>query len=180
VLLAAEQGEQIPPGFLLDRTGTPTTDAREFPDEELIRRTGGTAVRGTLTPLGNSHKGYAMVFIVGLLASVLTDTSPSWDLAWDLPERGTYGTVLIAIDPSALNPHDVPAVVDAFIDKVTGAPTRAGGEILYPGQRSQQLKSERRARGVVAIPASHLDALVELARELNLAPPSALATGGAR
>jgi LDH2 family malate/lactate/ureidoglycolate dehydrogenase len=175
VLLAASQGERVPPGMLLDEHGDPTTDASAFPDNDLIARTGGIAVRGTLSPLGNSHKGYAMVFMIGLLSSVLTDTSPPWDLAWDLPERGTYGTVLIAIDPNALNPNNAPAQVDAFIDEVTSAPRRNEAEpILYPGQRSQQLKRERRARDEMSVPASHLAALQDLAHELGLEPPIAL------
>jgi LDH2 family malate/lactate/ureidoglycolate dehydrogenase len=174
VLLAASQHQQIPPGLLLDREGRPTTDAREFPDNDLIARTGGIAVRGTLTPLGNSHKGYAMVFMIGLLASVLTDTSPPWDLAWDKPERGTYGTVLIAIDPAAMNANDVPSQVDAFVEKVTSAPRLPDtDEILYPGQRSQQLKRERRDVGMIDIPSSHYDALVDLASEFGLDAPSA-------
>ena len=169
VLLAAAQSQEVPPGCLLDELGRPTTNARDFPDTDLIERTGGIAVRGTLTPLGNSHKGYAMVFMIGLLASVLTDTSPPWDLDWNLEERGTYGTVLIAIDPEALNPNHPAAQVDAFVERVTSEPRLDGSDrILYPGQRSQELKRERRGDGTVTIPRTHLEALQELATELDV------------
>lgn len=169
VLLAAAQGQTVPPGCLLDEQGQPTTDARAFPDNELIAKTGGIAVRGTLTPLGNNHKGYAMVFMVGLLASVLTDTSPPWDLDWKLAERGTYGTVLIAIDPTALNPNNPAAKVDDYIDHVTTQPRRDDAEgILYPGQRSQELKRERRLAGVVPVPESHVTELERLGVELGI------------
>jgi len=81
----------------------------------------------------------------------------------------------MAIDPSALNPHDVGAKVDAFIDKVSSAPRREGvEEILYPGQRSQQIRREAWARGTVEIPTPHIKALVDLGDELGIAVPPSL------
>jgi len=59
------------------------------------------AVKGSLVPLGDSHKGFAMVFLIGLLSSILTDTSPPWELYHHLPKRGRYGTLCMAIDPFA-------------------------------------------------------------------------------
>jgi len=172
VLMAAAQGEQLAPGLLLDEHGVPTTDATAFPDPAVVA-TGGIGVRGTLTPLGNNHKGYAMVFMIGLLAQLVTDTSPPWELFYDLPVRGRYGTVLAAIDPSAFDPGDVGAKVDAFIDTVAAAPRRPGvDEILYPGQRSQQLKRDRRDRGVVEVPRSHYEGLCRLADELSIPHPA--------
>ncbi len=176
VLMAAEQGEQIAPGLLLDGDGHATTDARDFPDRELMKKLGGGfAVRGTLVPLGGNHKGAALVFIIGLLSQLLTDTSPPWELFYDLPERGRYGTVLVAVDPTAFGASDeAPAKVDAFIDRVTSAPRKPGAdEILYPGQRSQQLKRERRESGVVELPESHFEGIRGLARELGMDDPVA-------
>jgi LDH2 family malate/lactate/ureidoglycolate dehydrogenase len=172
ILTAAENGEQIAPGLLLDEHGNPTTNAADFPDWDLIASTGGTgvAVKGSLVPLGDSHKGYAMVFLIGLLSSMLTDTDPPWTLYHHLPERGRYGTTLLVIDPQRLDASGrVFDKVDAFIDMVTGANRKAGvEEVLYPGQRSQHLKRQRRATGRIAIPASHFNAMGELARSLRL------------
>ncbi|MEO8691895.1 MAG: Ldh family oxidoreductase [Acidimicrobiales bacterium] len=170
VLLAAEQGEAIPAGALLDATGAATTDPRDF--RSIDRSQSPTEARGdgTLTALGNSHKGYAMIFLVGLLSSVLSDTAPAWDLAPGSSADGAVaGTLLIAIDPLAFGVADPLGAVDAFIDTVTGAPRRDGfDEILYPGMRSQQLRRAHRARGSVDVPAPQLDALLALAGELNL------------
>ncbi len=172
MLLAAEQAEQVAPGLLLDEQGRPTTDATAFPKPSVVA-TGGIGVRGTLTPLGGSHKGYAMVFAIGLLASVLTDTSPPWELFYDLPVRGRYGTVLLAVDPAAFDPGDVPAKVDGFIDTVAGVPRRPGVDaILYPGERSQALRRARRDAGTCDLPASHFEGMRTLAAELGLAPPA--------
>ena len=171
VMMAAEQGQQIEPGLLLDEHGNPTTDASDFPDWELTNKTGntGVAVKGSLVPLGDSHKGFAMVFLIGLLSSILTDTSPPWELYHHLPKRGRYGTLCMAIDPSALDPSGATADrVDAFCDRITGAPRKDGVDaILYPGLRSQQIKRERRAADVFAIPRSHYDSLSQLARDIN-------------
>jgi LDH2 family malate/lactate/ureidoglycolate dehydrogenase len=168
MLLAAEQHEQVAPGLLLDEQGRPTTDATAFPEPRVVA-TGGIGARGTLTPLGGSHKGYAMVFMIGLLSSVLTDTSPPWELFYDLPVRGRYGTLLMAVDPSAFDPSDAPAKVDGFIDTVAGAPRQPGVDaILYPGERSQQLKRARRLAGTCELPASHFAGMNVLADELGL------------
>jgi LDH2 family malate/lactate/ureidoglycolate dehydrogenase len=180
VMMAAEQGQTIEPGLLLDEHGNPTTDASDFPDWELTNKTGntGVAVKGSLVPLGNSHKGFAMVFLIGLLSSILTETSPPWELYHHLPKRGRYGTLCMAIDPSALDPsgHALDRV-DAFCDRITNAPRREGVDaILYPGLRSQQLKRERRAADVFAIPRSHHESLAALAREIGHPVPNAIAS----
>lgn len=171
ILTAAEQGEQIAPGLLLDEHGNPTTNAADFPDWDLIRATGGTgvAVKGSLVPLGDSHKGWAMVFLVGLLSSLLTDTDAPWTLYHHLPQRGRYGTTLLVIDPRRLDTSGhVYDKVDTFLDMVTGAPRKEGvDEILYPGLKSQELKRARRAAGVIDIPESHFTAMRELASSVG-------------
>ena len=178
VMMAAEQNQQIEPGLLLDEHGNPTTNAADFPDWDLTNKTGntGVAVKGSLVPLGDSHKGFAMVFLIGLLSSILTDTSPPWELYHHLPKRGRYGTLCLAIDPSALDPTGATADrVDAFCDRVTNAPRKDGVDaILYPGLRSQQLKRERRSAGILSIPRSHYDSLAELARDINHPVPGTM------
>jgi LDH2 family malate/lactate/ureidoglycolate dehydrogenase len=185
MFLAARQGEQIPPGLLLDEHGHPTTDSTDFPDAgrmaELASRSGPAipfAVKGTLVPLGASHKGYALVFMVGLLSMLLTETSPAWDFSYDRPEDGRYGTVLVAVDPRAFDPDGaIGEKVDAFIDRLASSPRIDGvDEILYPGQRSQALKKQRRHEGTVEIPASHLEAMQQLALDFGMEPPKAEAS----
>jgi len=171
IVMAAEQGQSVAPGLVLDEYGNPTTNAADFPNWELTHAPGseGLSAKGTLVPLGDSHKGFAMVFVVGLLCSILTDTSPPWELYRDVPQPGRYGTVLAAIDPSAFDPSGaVGARVDAFCDRVTSAPRKPGvEEILYPGLRSQQLRAARRAEGWFEIPRSHYDLFVRLATDIG-------------
>jgi len=170
VLLAAEQGDRMPSGALLDSSGAPSTDPRDFRDVDRSKSPTEARGDGTLTALGNSHKGYAMIFLIGLLSSVLSDTAPAWDLAPGSASDGAVaGTLLIAIDPHAFGVADPPGAVDAFIDTVTTAPRREGvDEILYPGMRSQQLRRARRERGSVDVPVPQLDALLAMAAELGI------------
>jgi LDH2 family malate/lactate/ureidoglycolate dehydrogenase len=184
VFMAARQGQHIPPGILLDEHGQPTTDAAAFPDLEKVahlseRPNAATptplAVKGTLLPMGGGHKGYALVFMVGLLSMLLTDTSPPWDLDYDRPDQWRYGTVLVAIDPAAFDPTGrVGEKVDAFIDRLTASPRIEGvDEILYPGQRSQALKRDRRGVGSIEIPVSQFEAMRRLAVETGVEAPEA-------
>ena len=175
VLLAAEQGEAVPPGVLLDATGAATTDARDF--RHIDRSASPTDAHGdgTLTPLGNNHKGFAMLFLIGLLSSVLSDTAPAWDLGPGSSADAVAGTLMIAIDPHAFGAADAFGAVDAFIDGVTSAPRRPGvDEILYPGMQSQKLRRGRRERGSVDLPVPQLDALRALAADLDLPVPASL------
>jgi LDH2 family malate/lactate/ureidoglycolate dehydrogenase len=175
MFLAAKQGQTVDPGLLLDEHGMPTTDATEFPSKaEYVDPVLGPDARGTLTALGDNHKGYGLVFILCLLSAVLSDTSPPWELYYRLKEkRGRYGSVMIAIDPAVVMPLDkFKAQVDAFIDTVKASPRRAGvKEILYPGEKSQRLKREREQANMIAIPESHYKGLCTVADEFGLKRP---------
>lgn len=167
VILAAEQNETLPPGLLLDAEGKPTTDPNDFREVNRAKSPTEAGGIGTLTALGNSHKGQAMLMLIGLLSSVLSDTSPPWELAAGA-NRGTAGSVLIAIDPRALGVDDVAARVDAFLDVIVNARRRDDvAEILYPGRKSQQLRRERYERGTVAVPAPQVQALRALAADIG-------------
>jgi LDH2 family malate/lactate/ureidoglycolate dehydrogenase len=180
VMLAALQGQQLPEGFLLDEHGEPTTDPSGFLDAAAFPVMGeftqdSQQPRSTLVPLGNSHKGYALVFVVGLLTAVLTDTNPPWDasqITGGLPGDGStrYGSVFMALDPASfLPPDEFRSRVDAFINLVKASPKRSGvDEILYPGEKSQRLKRQRKKVDVFHLPASHYQSLVSLAEELGL------------
>ena len=152
VKMAALRGLPVPEGFILDERGNPTTDASEYPALGHAWH-GRQRARGTLTSLGSGHKGYALVFIVGLLTSVLTDTSYPWDATEVTGGTPTgpdehYGSLLIAIDPTALG-LDVDTLasrVDGFIDHVKDAPKR-GRRVRDPLSRREVAAAQARAQG---------------------------------
>ena len=74
------------------------------------------------------------------------------------------------LDPTVFGPglEDFKGQVDGFIDRVKASPKQDGvGEILYPGEKSQRLKTEPRADGRVAIPAPYHHLVTKLAGELG-------------
>jgi LDH2 family malate/lactate/ureidoglycolate dehydrogenase len=165
---AAAEGRPVPEGFILDERGRPTTDP------EALMKPNGLGMRGSLVPLGGGHKGYGLVFVISLLSMVLTETSPPWQLFYDLEERGEHGTLLMAIDPSAFVPDaSLPDQVDAFIDRVAAAPHKDGvDQILYPGQGSQDLRRANRERDRLSLPSSQYQALAEMADWLGASLPT--------
>ena len=174
VKLAAMQGPPVPEGFLLDEHGNPTIDASAFPAAGHLTHDSQMA-RGTLLPLGASHKAYGLIFIVSLLTAILADSNAPWDVGSVVggkpaDEAERYGSTYMAIDPSAFIPLDeLRRRVDAFIDGIKASPPKAGvDEILYPGERSQRLKRDRKAADAFLMPASHHKLLTELASDLGL------------
>ncbi len=174
VKLAAVQGERVPEGFLLDAQGEPTTDASAFPASGHMTHDSQMA-RGTLLPLGGSHKAYGMIFVISLLSAVLADSAAPWDggaIAGGAPAdpKTRYGSTYMVIDPAAFLPaSEFRRRVDGFIDALKASPTKAGvDEILYPGELSQRLKRERWAAGRFLLPETHYQALVALGAELGI------------
>ena len=79
IVMAREKGQQVPPGFLIDAEGLPTTDPSGFPyDSHLL-------------PMA-AHKGYGFAIMVEILASVLTGAGllsqvVSWNLDLEATEQ---------------------------------------------------------------------------------------------
>lgn len=92
VTQAAARGEQIPQGWAIDATGTPTTDPAE-------------AVKGALLPAAG-HRGFGIGLMVELLTGVLTGAALSTDTAaLKAPEGSPHNLSqhMLLIDPEAVN-----------------------------------------------------------------------------
>jgi LDH2 family malate/lactate/ureidoglycolate dehydrogenase len=162
----------IPADFIFDQSGLPSADPKDYMPEDWSGGETWYNPRGSLVPLGGAlsgHKGYALLFAVNLLATALSDT----DSPWQMVSGGRsvqFGCQLVVVDPSVFLPIErFTQRVDEFIEKTKSVPTKAGvDEVLYPGERSQQLQREGRASGTVRIPISHYNAFLELADELGI------------
>lgn len=156
VTAAAAAGEPIPPGFIQDRHGQPSTDPNDLMDPDWFR-VGKQVATGSLLPIGASHKSYALIFVTGLLTAMLPDADFAWDLAADRAAPGTFGSVFVVIDPAAFGDRTaILSRVDAYVQRL-GASNRktSNRPILYPGERSQALQTERRARDELSVPEAH-------------------------
>ncbi len=129
------RGESCPPGIMLNGSGRPSTDPREYYAEPP----------GSLLTAGE-HKGYGLSLVIEVLAGILSGTGPA------RPERGPVqnGTLMMCIDVPRFVPlDDFHAQVAALRDFVRSAPLAAGArEILIPGEPEARTAHERRARGV--------------------------------
>ena len=92
-------GTELPDGWAIDRHGRPTTDPT-------------AALDGAQLAFGG-HKGASIAMMVELLAGPLIGQAMSFDSSEASTARGPLslaGGFIVAFDPTALSPHDDPAV----------------------------------------------------------------------
>ncbi|HEY3060405.1 MAG TPA: Ldh family oxidoreductase [Chloroflexota bacterium] len=136
ISLAVSRGEQVPPGWIVDRDGQPTTDP--------------TALRagGALLPLGGSegYKGSGLSAIVEILCGLLTGLGFGIDPTF----RHNDGCFIAVFNVSAFRPLDEFKHQVAEFARYLQAtkPAQPGGKVLYPGEIEYLREQERRANGI--------------------------------
>jgi len=90
IMLYAEQGKPLPPGWAVDQDGRPTTDAK-------------AALTGSLSAVGGA-KGAMLALVVELLCCALTGAAFGFenDSFFEPGNTPNIGQALLAIDPGAL------------------------------------------------------------------------------
>jgi LDH2 family malate/lactate/ureidoglycolate dehydrogenase len=116
VKLAAQRGEQMPEGWMMDKQGKPLTDPQRSSE-------------GSLLPIGD-YKGYGLALMVSLLAGSLNGAAAGKDTIdfnahHDLITN--TGQVVIAVDPSAFGD------VDLFLERVTKVVEDIANSTKLPG-----------------------------------------------
>lgn len=126
VIMAKENGQQIPDTWLVDEEGLPTTDVNKFPQN------------ASLQPMA-AHKGYGLAVLVELLSAVMTGAGmlsqiTSWNL--DMPSANNAGHAFIAIDVSQMMPAEqYNARMNQMINEIKNGPKAKGAEhIFMPGE----------------------------------------------
>ncbi|MBL8385920.1 MAG: Ldh family oxidoreductase [Burkholderiales bacterium] len=150
IMIAAQRGEPIPPGWALDRHGQPTTDAQ-------------AAIDGMMVPAGGT-KGALLALMVELLVVALTGARFGFEADSFLVAAGNrpnIGQAFIVVDPDAL------AGSDAYLERVETllAAMLADDGVRIPGSRRNALAARAAAHGL-SIP----DALAAQLRALAGAP----------
>jgi L-2-hydroxycarboxylate dehydrogenase (NAD+) len=139
VKLAAQRGEMMPEGWMIDALGQALTDPAK-------------AAGGSLLPIGGP-KGFGLALVFGLLAGTLNGAAFGRDVidfnADDSSPTNT-GQFILALDIKAFG--DVAAFksrVDAIRAEMKSSPLRPGFEaIRLPGERALATRQERSALGV--------------------------------
>jgi LDH2 family malate/lactate/ureidoglycolate dehydrogenase len=143
VKLAAQRGQHMPEGWMIDADGAPLTDPQQ-------------AGGGSLLPIGGP-KGFGLSLVFGLLAGTLNGAAFGRDVidfnADDETETNT-GQAIMALDISVLgDPADLARQVAAVCDDIRGSPLRPGFDsIRIPGDRSLGGREQRQTQGIPLSP----------------------------
>jgi uncharacterized oxidoreductase len=126
----------VPPGWILDAAGRPTTDPSAFYGPP----------RGGILPLGGSagHKGFALGLLVEILGSALAGI-PATD-----PDWVGNGVCFFLIDPQAFLPlAQFKGLIDALVAYIKSSPPIPGvEEVLVPGELEYRTLRRRSVEGI--------------------------------
>lgn len=157
-----QKKEPVPPGWLLDHTGTPTTNPAVLYEEP----------RGTLLPFGGSqaYKGFGLGLLIDLFAGALSGGSCSHPEA---PLAGIGNSLLFIL----LNP-ELFGGSRKFLESTTGladfvrnCPTAPGVErIMLPGDPERATKAKRIIEGI-SIPDGTWEMMIKEAERLGVTLP---------
>jgi L-2-hydroxycarboxylate dehydrogenase (NAD+) len=154
----AQRGEQMPVGWMIDRTGAPLTDPKR-------------AEEGFLMPIGG-YKGYGLAMIVGLLAGTLNGAamgSEVIDFNHDHVTVTNTGQAIVAIDPDAFGELDeFKARVDKLVRELRASERMPGVDRIWmPGEQSRARRLVNEREGLALPPAlrTQLDAF---ARDIGI------------
>jgi len=157
VKTAAQRGEQMPEGWMIDKLGNPLTDPAR-------------AAEGFLLPIGGP-KGYGLSLVFGLLAGTLNGAAFGEDVIdfnADSTSFTNTGQFIVALSVAAFGDVDTfKNRVDAAIRSMRGSPTLPEFDaVRVPGERSFKIRRQREQRGI-PMPDGLYGTLSELARSLG-------------
>jgi (2R)-3-sulfolactate dehydrogenase (NADP+) len=132
ILVASQQGNQIPEGWALDDRGKPTND----PD---------AALSGTMLPMGDA-KGTALVFMVEVLAAALTSSMFGFEASSFFSAEGSppgVGQLLMAIAPGPISKGQFQTRLEGLIEEIL-----LQGNVRLPGDRRLELREKAYGNGI--------------------------------
>jgi uncharacterized oxidoreductase len=150
--VAADKGEDIPEGWLLDKDGRPTTDPGQLSEG------------GVMLPFGG-HKGYALSAMIEMVSGGLSGMGfplqPGYE--WE------QAAVLMALRIEAFQPLDeFRRMISDFTKRLKETPRAPGcEEILLPGEPEWRSKEVREHTGI-PLPEVTWRHLAETAKLLNV------------
>jgi len=163
LFVASNKGEQVPPGWIIDKQGQPTTDPKAFYDG------------GALLTVG-AHKGSGLSIVVDLLAGAIS-TGKSSDPD-DTVLRNNMLSIYIAPDVYDRD-GGVAREAARFVEWVKASPPAVPGQpVLMPGEIERMTRVRRTADGIVLDDKTLAD-LVAAAESTGIAASAATAMLGA-
>jgi LDH2 family malate/lactate/ureidoglycolate dehydrogenase len=159
IKLAAQKGESIPVGWMIDKYGKPLTDPKRSSE-------------GLLLPIGD-YKGYGLNVIIGLLAGVLNGGAFGRnvvDFNKDLGARNNSGHMILAMRVDNFQPvEEFTREMDRVIREIRDSKRMENVDRIWlPGEIEYRRMQERREKGI-PLAGAVVQKLQELAAELKLA-----------
>jgi len=159
VKTAAQRGETMPEGWMIDREGRPLTDPKR-------------ADEGFLLPIGG-YKGYGLALVFGLLAGTLNGAAMGRDVVdfnHDDTTPTNTGHAIVAISLAAFGDvAEFKRRVDELVRDIRASKRLPGVDaIRLPGEQSHAKRAERTRLGI-PLPDSLLKSLNQLAAGLGIA-----------
>jgi len=136
ITLARNRQEKVPPGWIIDKDGNPTTD----PDDYFAG--------GAILPVGadQGHKGYGLSFMVEVFSGLLTG------LGFGLDPQGRHndGVFIGVFNVEHFRPlSQFKKEVGEFVEFIKTSPPATGfNEVLYPGEPEYLTEQRRRKEGI--------------------------------
>lgn len=160
VKTAAQRGETMPEGWMVDRLGAPLTDPKK-------------ASEGFLLPIGGP-KGYGLALVFGILAGTLNGAAFGRDVIdfnADPKSVTNTGQMVLALDINAFADPDLfKQGIDRIHDEMKASPRLPNvDEIRLPGERLHRVFEERKKTGI-PLPEQLRMQLDELANKLGIDP----------
>jgi LDH2 family malate/lactate/ureidoglycolate dehydrogenase len=158
VVMAAERGESIPEGWIVDENGEPSTNPSDF------------LGRGALMPIGD-HKGYAIAMLVEILSGVLSGAGITHEVTnhvLDYKTPTNTGHTIITLDVDAFMPAaEFQERMTRLRKEIHDTPTAEGAPpLVLPGEPEHVYERETKAHGL-RLDRVVYDGLMDVARELG-------------
>lgn len=154
--MARSRGEPVPPGVLLDRDGRPSTDPAAY------------YAGGALLPFGG-HKGFSLVLLIELMASLLAGTTPSSSSEY----QAGNPTLLLALSVDAFTSRaDYLRHTETLLKRVESSqPAEGFARVLLPNALELETEAHRRREGI-PVPDAIWEEFAALARATGTPLPA--------
>lgn len=154
-------GEQVPPGWILDPEGNPTTDPNQLYGDPP----------GTILPMGGDqgYKGFGLSFLIEMLCGALSGGQCAYPDP--PPPTGNCATFIVIAPERLAGDNHLSDEVSRLEAYVRGVPTiDESAEITLPGDPERRVLADRSANGI-PIDEKNWQALLDLASELGVETP---------
>ena len=138
VQVARREGRPVPPGWIVDADGRPTTDPAAW---------AGLSPLGA-GPDGGGHKGFGLGMVVDILSGVLSGTGSGVFASFGPDWRIGYWMAALRVD-AFVDPGEFDREMVRMVDGVHATcPAPGSSGVLVPGERAAAARAERRRDGV--------------------------------